>query len=236
MCDGCKRRLPMVGGRHAISNSFGETTHFIECTKSRYVEEGKKCCEKCYCEGDFTNRIDCINAFCICHAPEETKISSPTQEKKCEHEQDGLGYCVHCKECIAFSDLSSSPVKEGIREDFDESFRAFNKEYPNTHRLIADWWLNILSEETEKVKNMCLHADDRKVTENFNRGLKDENSELVEIIKEVARKEERERIVKEIENAKVKSGHIFSRSLDGERSTDYNAGLVKAIQLAQKEL
>lgn len=79
---------------------------------------------------------------------------------------------------------------------------------------------DILSQAIQKGRHDGAHEMDLRVTENFNRALKDENSELIEIIKEVGRQEERSRLIGSVERTCISTNH----------SEEYISGYKKALQ------
>lgn len=123
--------------------------------------------------------------------------ASPTLEDKIAVVPSGrIDYCCECKTDHGYDcpkDVAAT-WEDKEREAFISKFTVWNdrykyatlqgnEEYP-TPDMIADYWLGRLRSAREEAYHQGGHDMDLKVSENFNRALKDESSELVKIIKE----------------------------------------------------
>lgn len=61
------------------------------------------------------------------------------------------------------------------------------------------YWLNRITARESEIRLQCIHEDDYNTLKDFNKELRDENSMLVGIIKDVARAELREELAKNAE-------------------------------------
>jgi len=102
------------------------------------------------------------------------------------------------------------------------------------YNLIADYWLARIQPLLDSARHEGAHDMDLKVTENFNKELKIENSMLMEMLKDIGRKEATARLIALAEGMKkdnwVDYGEMRNAEKDG-----YNQALQDFITRANQE-